>query len=246
MLVIFTLFFLCIFPLSHQQNLDEQIRANTVYVQFDKNYGELLELEDWEDNRSEPKFRDVTAVVASDYCRMNLEKCSLSSLTSDFGSGDVMIVEDPIFYNGDIRFGVYISLANQNVNESNQYVIQKSTLIEILEDGMEEYAAGLVEPETKYNITLMFVDDTRVAPPIDYTVNAIMIVVSLLILLSACFLACVLKCKEDMEQKNKLKEVPQETNSPAGNDAGENLTLTAIKPAADDDSKEPSEAQPMI
>lgn len=61
---------------------------------------------------------------------------------------------------------------------------------------MDDYAVGLVNENTTYNITLMFVDGTRVAEPIDYTVNIIMIVVSLLILLSACLLACVLKCKE--------------------------------------------------
>lgn len=32
-------------------------------------------------------------------------------------------------------------------------------------------------------------------------------------------------------------------NSPGSNDTAENLTLTAIKPAADDDSKEPSEGE---
>lgn len=243
LLVVSILCFLCIVPLSHQQNLDEQIEANSVFVQFDKNYGKLLELDEWNDNDATTKFREVTAIVATTYCMNFTMNCNLLSLDSDFFSGDVMLMEDPIFYNGDIRFGVYISLENKNVNDPDQLVIRKNTLKEILESGTDNYEAGLVNEDTRYNITLMFVDGERIAPPMDYTVNIIMIIVSLLILLAACFLACVLKCKEDMEQKNKLKGVAttQDTHIPGSNDAGENLTLTAIKPAADDDSKEPSE-----
>lgn len=64
----------------------------------------------------------------------------------------------------------------------------------ILDQSRLEYNSNL-GTET-YNITLMFVDGERVAAPIDNTINYIMIVVSILILLSACFLALVLKCKE--------------------------------------------------
>lgn len=223
--------------MSYQQSRQEQIDGNSLYVRFDKNEGELLELRDWNDEIT-ANFQMITADTATAYCvDVKLEDCALANATT-FTASDI-VTSDPEPFNGDVRFLVYIDLEGMDTDPADTSVLPKATLKTILDQSRLEYNSNL-GTET-YNITLMFVDGERVAAPIDNTINYIMIVVSILILLSACCLALVLKCKENMEQKKKLNQY--ENDRPATrstNDATEHVTLTTIKPS-DDDGKEASE-----
>ncbi|PIK57048.1 hypothetical protein BSL78_06044 [Apostichopus japonicus] len=182
----------------------------------------------WDVNDASPKFQTITAEQATLYC-MNgtVEGCDRTT----FDSGDVKILNDPEEFNGDILIQTYVM------------GLSKEALKNVLEERRDVYAEGLVDnnnDETSYAITLMFVDDTRVAPPIDHSVDYIMIGVSILILLAACFLALVLKCKESMAEKQKLERYEGNRGSARTQKKTEEVNLTTIK-APDEDSKDASE-----
>ncbi|XP_071810606.1 uncharacterized protein [Apostichopus japonicus] len=194
-----------------------------VPVKFDKNNGELLELCEWNSTTS-AWFRHITAEQATLYCMDDtVEGCDQTT----FDSGDVNMLNGPEEFNGDILFQTYVM------------GLSKDALKIVLEDGRDAYGEGLAI-DKPYDITLMFVDDIRVAPPIDHSVDYIMIGVSILILLSACFLALVLKCKESMAEKQKLEHYEGNRGSARTQKKTEEVNLTTIK-APDEDSKDTSE-----
>ncbi|XP_002742399.1 uncharacterized protein LOC100376395 [Saccoglossus kowalevskii] len=179
--------------------LEEEIPSNSLIVTFKE-----VDLEQWTEDGSSSLFRTVVANITNTYCKLRLADCSLQSYhpNNSFTVHDVMITAGfPRDIKGndlEVKFYVIIPSGSDITVASTDNVIAYDTLKSIIMSNEE-----MIEQQLGY--TVMYIGDTLVLPPIDHTMNVIMIPISFALLVIVIVVAIGLQLHEKRRDKELHK-----------------------------------------
>ncbi|XP_072038681.1 uncharacterized protein [Amphiura filiformis] len=198
---------------------EDERTENTVFIRYNE-----CTVERWGkdpedtgiDNTENMKMTVADLVKA--HCDDNLADCSLSS-SSEFTMDDVVLSADsPLYFNGDVKMSFYVNIEGKSLtgdDDDTEYVLPQETLSIICEEGKDALTNA-----TNGGLRVDFVGDKRVGPPLDGTLNKIMIPLSLCLVILLAVIAVVMNHYHQKEDKEHL---------PTGSQ-GDDVVMTAVKP----------------
>ncbi|XP_070534962.1 uncharacterized protein [Ptychodera flava] len=203
-------------PCAVSLTLEEEIPGNTLKITFKD-----VTVSQWSADGSSAIFRDEVANLTDTYCTLRATECSITQYnkSNPITINNVFITAGyPVEIQGDdldVKF--YVTLEGQpDITEYGpDHVIAFETLKEILTAGQSD-----MEKATGY--TMMYVDTVLVLPPLDHTMNIIMIPIICLLLLIVIIVAISLQCNEQRREEDEhliKRTLSRSKVSPSPNDA---------------------------
>ncbi|XP_077990010.1 uncharacterized protein LOC144444460 [Glandiceps talaboti] len=195
------LLLVCALPCAISMTLEEEIPDNTLKVTFQN-----IDKKRWSKDGSGAIFRDEVTNLTNSHCSQVPADCSLNSYNDTIPFTTSNVILDPSYpkeiLGNDLEMKFYVTLAGQTDIRpaGTDHVIGIETLKDILISGQERLQDVL-------GYQLMYVGSTLVLPPIDHTMDIIMIPITFCLLLIVILIAVILFCCHSREENNEFEQI---------------------------------------